>query len=163
MTNEDLYIQRDRLRYIKNTTSANLALLAILLDVFFFVNIYKSDVGTYYYTILIGASVVYNLLFMLATFLCEEGVKNYKKNYSYALIVLGILQIVRIFIIPSRAHAATTIIGGAEVAVMGNGQYIRLLVYLVVSAACLIASAMINLKKCGELEEHMKTLDKKIS
>ena len=99
MITEENRIRRDRMRFIKNSLSSNLALLGILFDVFYFVNIYQSDVDVYYYNILIGASIVYNLIFMLAVFLSSEGVKNYKKNYSYLLAVVGLLQIVRIFII----------------------------------------------------------------
>lgn len=162
MTNEDRQIQADRMRFTKNTLSSNLAILAILFDVFYFVSIYRSDVGSYYYNILIGASIVYNLLFMLAVFLSSEGVKNYKEGYSWLLAVVGILQIVRIFIIPARAHGAVAVIGGVETEVMGDGQYIWLIVFLLVSAACLLASAAINYNKCRILKEHMKTLEGKI-
>jgi len=158
MTNEDRQIQADRMRFTKNTFSSNLAILAILFNVFYFVSIYKSDVGSYYYNILIGASIVYNLLFMLAVFLSSEGVKTYKAGYSYLLAVVGVLQIARIFILPMRAHGASAVIGGTEVAVMGDGQFIRLVVYLVVSAACLLLSAAVNYNKCRTLEAHMKSL-----
>ena len=59
MTAEDRTIQRDRMRFIKNSLSSNLTYLGILLDVFYFVSIYKSDVGTYYYNYIIGISIVY--------------------------------------------------------------------------------------------------------
>ena len=58
MTAEERAIQRDRMRFIKNSLSSNLAILGILFNVFYFVSIYKSDVDTYYYNILIGASIV---------------------------------------------------------------------------------------------------------
>ncbi len=161
MTNEERYIQRDRMRYIKNSLSANLAILAILFDVFYFVSIYQSNVGNYYYNILIGASVVYNLIFMLAAFLSSEGVKNYKKNYSWLLILLGIGQVVRIFILPMRAHGATVAAGGVETIVMTDGQFTWVVACLAASAACLIASAVTNYVKCGILEEHTKTPDGK--
>lgn len=157
MTAEDRTIQRDRMRFIKNSLSSNLAILGILFDVFYFVSLYKSDVNTYYYNILIGASIVYNLVFMLAVFLSSEGVKNYKKNYSYLLGVLGVIQIVRIFIIPMRAHAAVTIVNNESVVVMQNGQFVRILIYLVISAVCLIASAAVNIIRCNELEAHLKS------
>lgn len=163
MTNEERQIQVDRMRFTKNTVSSNLAILAILFDVFYFVSIYKSDVGSYYYNILTGASIVYNLLFMLAVFLSSEGVKNYKIGYSWLLAAVGILQIVRIFIIPTRAHGAVAVIGGVETVVMGDGQFFRLVVYLVVSAACLLASAAVNYNKCRALKAHMNTLDGKIA
>ena len=158
MTAEERTIQRDRMRFIKNSLSSNLAILGILFDVFYFVSIYKSDVNTYYYNILIGASIVYNLVFMLAVFLSSEGVKNYKRNYSYLLAAIGALQIVRIFIIPVRAHAAATLVNGENVVVMQDGQFIRVLVYLIASAACLLAAAVGNFIRCGELEAHLKSL-----
>ena len=156
--NDENLIRRDRMRFIKNSQSANLCYLAILLNVFYFVSIYKSDVGTYYYNILIGVSIVYNLIFMLAVFLASAEVKNYGKNYSYLLIVIGILQICRIFILPMRAHTAKTVVNGVEVLVMHNGQFIRVCIYLAASAACLILAALINIKKCNELNEHMKSI-----
>lgn len=159
MTTEERTIQRDRMRFIKNSLSSNLAILGILFDVFYFVSIYKSDVGTWYYSILIGASIVYNLMFMLAVFLSSEGVKNYKKNYSYVLALIGVLQIVRIFIIPTQAHAAETVINGETTAVMQNGQFYRVVAYLVISAICLLAAAAVNFIRCRELTEHLKTLE----
>lgn len=156
--NEERTIKRDRMRFIKNSLSANLAILGILFDVFYFVSLYQSDVDTYYYNILIGASIVYNLVFMLAVFLASEGVKNYKKNYSYLLAVFGILQLVRITIIPMRAHAATTLVNGEPVVVMQNGQFTWVVACLVLSAACLIASAAVNFIRCQELSEHLKSL-----
>lgn len=155
---DDRTIQRDRMRFIKNSLSSSLAILGILFNVFYFVSLYQSDVGSYYYNILIGASIVYNLVFMLAVFLSSEGVKNYKKNYSLVLAVIGVLQIVRIFIIPVPAHAATTIVNGETVAVMQDGQFLWVVVCLIISAACLIASAAVNFIRCNELEAHLKSL-----
>ena len=74
--NEERFIQRDRMRFTKNTLSSGLALLAILFNVIYFVSIYKSDVGSYYYNIIMGASILYNLIFMLVVFLSSEGVKS---------------------------------------------------------------------------------------
>lgn len=159
MTAEDRTIQRDRMRFIKNSLSSNLALLGILFDVFYFVSIYKSDVGTWYYSILIGASIVYNLVFMLAAFLSSEGVKNYNQGYSYLLIALGVFQVVRIFIIPMQAHSAEVQINGVATMVMQDGQFYRVAAYLIISGVCLIAAAAVNLVRCRELSEHLKTLD----
>lgn len=157
--NDERTIKLDRLRYTKNTTSSRLALLAIVFDVFFFVSIYKSDVGSYYYNILIGASILYNLIFMLAAFLASEGVKNYKIPYSYLLIALGVIQAARIFILPTRAHAAYITIKGASVQVMGDGQFIRVVLYLAASALCCIAGAVINMQKSRALAAHIASLE----
>ncbi len=156
---EDRVIKLDRLRYTKNTTSSRLALLAIVLDVLFFVSIYQSDVGTYYYNILIGASVMYNLIFMLMAFLASEGVKNYKRGYSLLLLALGAGQVARIFILPMQAHAATIKVSGAMVPVMGDGQFIYTVACLVLSAVCCVASAIVNLQKANALEQHVASLE----
>lgn len=159
MTAEERFIQRDRMRYIKNSLAANLALLGILFNVFFFVSICKSDVGNYYYTYMIGVSIIYNLAFMLATFLSSEGVKNYQKGYSYLLLLLGIIQFVRIFIFPTDAHSAMVSLNGVETQVMSDGQFFRVVLYLAVSGVCLLCSAAVNLVRCRALSEHMKALE----
>ena len=69
------------------------------------------------------------------------------------------MQIVRIFVIPMAAHAANITVDGASVAVMGDAQFLREVIYLAVSAACLIASAVMNIIRCNILEEHNKYLE----
>lgn len=159
MTDDEKTIQRDRMRFTKNSLSSNLVYLAILADVFFFVSIYKSDVGSYYYNILIGASIIYNLVFMLAAFLSSEGVKNYNMTYSYVLLILGVIQIVRIFIIPVRAHSAVVAVGEAATQVMGNGQFARVVIYLLISAACCLVSAVVGVARSRALSEHVASLN----
>ena len=157
-TMDDREIRKDRMRFVKNTVSSRLCYLAILLNVLYFVSIYKSDVGSWYYQILVGGSIVYNLLFMLITFLASEGVKNYQKKYSTVLFIIGALQICRIFLLPMKAHQAVVKASGVETVVMQNPQFIRVILYLVGSAACLIAAAVINLRKCKVLEEHANAM-----
>lgn len=160
--NEDVkFLERDRMRFTKNTLSANLAILAIVFDVLYYVNLYQSNVGSYYYNWIMGVSIVYNLVFLLAAFLSSEGVKNYKASYSWLLLALGVVQLVRVFIYPVKARDAVVSIGGADVTVMENGQFIYLTVCLVLSAVCLIASAVINYSKCKALAAHMKALETK--
>ena len=160
-TNEDRDIELDRMRYTKNTFSSNLVLLAIVFNVFYFVSIYKSDVGSWYYNILIGGSILYNLIFMLAAFLSSEGVKNYDSTYCNVLLLIGLIQIGRIFIIPLRAHAATVTILDQSVQVMGTGQFIRVVVYLAASAVCCLAAAFVGLKKCVQLRRHIDAMSRK--
>ncbi|MBP5291903.1 MAG: hypothetical protein J6Y90_04735 [Lachnospiraceae bacterium] len=157
--NEEKNIQLDRMRFTKNSTAANFALLAILFDVMFFISIYESNVGSWYYNILMGASILYNLVFMLAAFLCSEGIKNYKVSYAYVMLLLGIIQIIRIFIYPMRAKAATITVMEQPVLVMGTGQFIRCVVYLLLSAACLIVGAAIGYSRGRALQAHLATLD----
>lgn len=171
MTNltNDAVIKKDRLRFTKNKLSANLTLLAIVFNALYFVDIYRSDVQTYYYQWIIGVSVVYNLLFMLAAFLSEEGVKGYKMGYAYTLIGLGIAQIVRIFILPMQAHSATvreTVTEEGQqvvkdVVVMGDTQFIWVIVCLVASAALCVIAGIVGIMKTRTLVSYQAELAKR--
>ena len=98
MTQSDLYIKRDRMRYTKDSLSSGLVLLSIVFNVLYFVSIYKSDVARYYYTWKIGVSIVYNLLFLLIAFLASQGVKSRKTGYETTLLVLGGIAAVLVLI-----------------------------------------------------------------
>lgn len=149
-------IKKDRLRYTKNKLSANLAYVGILFDVLYFVSIYGSDVNDYYYTITIGFSVVYNLVFLLSVFLSSEGVKNYKLNYSWFVMVVGALQFVRILGLPTMAHKAMTTIAGEQVTVMNDKQFAYVVLCLVLSGVACIASGLIGIYKAQVLTNYKK-------
>ena len=161
MTTDDRFVKRDRMRYTKNSLSSSLALLAIVFNVLYFVSIYQSDKGKFYYTILIGASVLYNLIFMLMAFLSSEGVKNYKPGYSWLLMALGVGQIARIFILPLSAFRAEYVIKKVAYPVMEAGQFTWVIVCLCISAVCCFASAVINLIRSRQLAEHIASLGDK--
>ena len=148
-------VKLDRMRYAKNVLSSRLTYLAILFDVLYFVSIYESDVGSWYYQILIGASIVYNLVFMLAAFLASEGIKNYKGGYAWLLGALGIGQIVRIFILPAQAHAAEIKKVGQ---VMGDKQYFFVVGCLIASAVCLLVSAVVGYVRSRTLKNYLASL-----
>jgi len=156
---DELSIRQDRLQYTKNTASSRLAILAILFNVLFFVSVYKSDVGSWYYMILTGASILYNLIFMLLAFLSSEGVKRYKRGYSWLLIALGAVQIARIFILPLSAYHAELELQGETVRAMESAQFVRCVIYLCVSSAACIAAAVINLGKSRMLKAHLAGLN----
>lgn len=151
-------VRLDRMRYTKNTLSSRLAILAIVFDVLYFVSVYRINVD-YYYSLLMGASILYNLVFMLATFLASEGVKNYRRGFSWLLCALGLVQIARIFILPASAHAAVVTVGGQELAAMGDAQFVRVVIYLTASAVCLFAAALVNFKKSRALQAHIAGLE----
>ena len=147
-------IKKDRLRYTKNKLSANMAYLGILFDVLYFVSIYGSDVGNYYYTMTIGFSVIYNLVFLLVAFLSSEGVKHYKVSYSYAIILAGILQFARIYGIPRMAHSTTMLLDGEEIIVMADKQFYYVAVCLILSGVACIVSGVINMYKASVLTKY---------
>ena len=160
MTQSDLFIKRDRMRYTKDTFSSGLVLLSIVFDVLYFVSIYQSDVGRYYYNWVIGASVVYNLLFLLIAFLASQGVKNRKSGYSLTLLIIGLMQIVRVFYLPAKAHAAEVEIGAEKLQVMTDGQYSYVVICLIVSAVCCVAAAVSSYISNQQLAQHMRELEK---
>lgn len=159
MKDENLLIKKDRMRYTKDKFSANLILVAIVLDALYFVSIYKTDVGSYYYTWIIGASIIYNLLFLLTAFLASEGVKNRKNGYTGILTVIGLMQFVRVFYLPARAHAAVVTIGTESVPAMGDKQYIYVVACLIVSGICCLVAAVASYKNNKTLAEYMKTIE----
>lgn len=159
MTQEELTIKRDRMRFTKDKLSANLVIMAIVFDCLYFVSIYQSDVGSYYYTWVIGASIVYNLLFLLTAFLASEGVKNRKTGYTGLLIGIGVMQFVRIFYLPAKAHASVVVVSGTELPAMGNGQYIYVVACLAVSAVCCIVAAVTSHTNNKNLAAHMKSIE----
>lgn len=164
---EKKQIQLDRMRFTKNTLGSRLVYLAILFDVLYFVSVYESDVGTWYYQALIGVSIVYNLVFMLIAFLASEGVKNYKTGYGYLLLGLGVGQIVRIFILPMMAASAMTkrsdpvLKKVVEVAVMDKGQFAWIVVFLCLSAACCIIAGAVSVIRSRKLAAYNASLEEK--
>ena len=153
MNNE--LLKKDRMRFVKNKTSTNLAYLSIIFNVLYFISIYSSDVGNYYYTILIGVSVVYNLLFLLVAFLASEGLKNYKLSYAIIITVIGAMQLVRIFGFPIDGIHETTSDGTQ---VMKISQFIYTVATLSLSAASAIASCVIGILRNRTLNQYISTL-----
>jgi hypothetical protein len=154
----DQSVRLDRMRFTKNTTSSRLVLLAIVLDALYFVSLYRINLD-YYYNMMMGASILYNLVFMLAAFLASEGVKNYRQGFSWVLCALGAGQIVRIFIWPTQAHATSVTVAGQEILAMSNGQFVRAVIYLAASAACLFVAAAVNFTKSRALKAHIAGLE----
>lgn len=159
MTNEDKIIRKDRLRFEKNKLSSGLTYLAILFNVFYFVNLYAFYNNNYYYNIKIGASIVYNLLFLLFAFLSSEGVKNYKINMSIILIVIGVLQIVRIFYIPLQAHSTMVIIDQVERPVMLTGQFILEVLCLIASCVSAVVAGVFGVIRTLQLKSRYAEIE----
>lgn len=161
MTQDELYIKRDIMRFTKDKRSANLVILAIVFNCLYFVSLYQTDVGSWYYTWMIGASIVYNLLFLLTAFLASESVKNRKPGYSGVLIAIGLMQLVRIFYLPAKAHSAVVVVSGQELMAMGDGQYLYVCACLALSAVCCIVAAVNSHVNNKNLAEHMRTIENK--
>ena len=144
---EQKQIQLDRMRYTKNTLSSRLTLLAIVFDVLYFVSIYSTDVGSWYYSML--------------AFLSSEGVKNYHIGYSWLLLGLAVGQVVRIFILPMQALNATVKIKSEVLPVMQTPQFIYVVVMLVLSALCCLIAGLAGIKRSRTLEAYNASLSEK--
>ncbi len=161
MTQEEKLVKTDRMRYTKDKLSSTLVLLAIVFDALYFISIYETDIGSYYYTWLIGASVVYNLLFLLIAFLASEGVKSRQNGFMIPLLVLGVMQFARIFYLPAKAHAAVVEVAGEAIAVMGDQQYMYVLILLAASGVCCLIAAVTSTINNATLARYMRGLEEK--
>ena len=159
--NNDAQTRKDRLRFTKNKLSANLILGAIAANALYFVSIYSSDEGSYYYKLFIGASIVYNLVFMLVAFLSSEGIKNYKLSYAFTSVLIGVLQVGRIFYLPMKAHRdANPVADAKQATVMGTGQFRYVTICLIVSPVLLIAAGVIGFMKTTTLNGYIAELER---
>ena len=151
-------IKIERMAYTKDKIPSWLALLAIIANVLFFVSIYRTNLSAYYnYTI--GVSVLTNLLFMLATFLCSEGVKTYKKSFGIAMIVLGAIEIGRIFFFPYKG--ITTIESTTNEPVMTANQFAFTVICLSLAAVLLVVGGIISIRDSRVLENSLKSKEVK--
>lgn len=149
-------IKKDRMLYTKNKFSANLALIAIVFNVLYFVSVYASNVGNYYYNISMGFSVLCNLIFLLTAFLCSEGIKNYKIGYAFCMIFLSVIQVARTFGIPKRAHETIITLVDVETKVMDDKQYTYVVVCLLISAAACLIGGIVGIYKTVVLNKYKK-------
>lgn len=158
--NKHTVLEDDILRYKKNKLPATLALLALVFDVLYFTLLYAVHASEVY-TILIGVSVIVNLLVLLVGFYASEGIKSYNKVSSIMLLVLAAVQFARIFIYPLRGLSGKWMSNNAYFGIVmtpaANGTL--MIVYLAASAACFVAAAVIGYFNIRRLEEHLKKVE----
>ena len=153
-------VKTDIYRYKRNKFASGLALLGIVFECLYFMLFY-SLLNSSYHTLLVGFDIIINLAVLLVAFLSSEGVKGYNKKYCIPLLILGIVQIVRIFIYPVDIAAGGGYLydSSYEVTAWYFGNSLSsaatstiLIIYLVLSAACLFASAVIGYIRAKQLE-----------
>ncbi len=171
-TPNQVIIDHDIMRYKKNKWAQVLALLGLVFNCLYFMLIYAYT-GTFYYDsaksktaaglMLIGVSVLMTLIILLMTFLSSENVKNYNKVYSYVLFVIAGLQVIRIFGFPLYGlnHKMLTVgyFGFYPTPDQSWVEFIILLVYLLASAACLIAAGILGIIQSVRLQKHIKKVE----
>lgn len=154
-------IQDDILRYKKNKFAARFALLALVFNCLYFSVLYAISAVKAMFDVWMGISVIVNLLVLLMGFYASEGVKAYKKKFSFVLLGLAVLQLVRIIYFPAMGMAKEWLVGnyffGITMTNASNG--VVMIVFLVASAACFIASAVYGYIVAQKLENFQKMLD----
>ncbi len=157
-------IKDDIQRFRKNKLASMLALLGLVLCCAYFVVLYAQvENDNYYYKWPIAVDVIYNLFFLLFVFLFSEQVKNYNSKMFWYQIVLGAMQVVRIFWLPLAGVTETVYpaLAGVEYTgrVISSGAFICMAVFLAGSGACVIASAVVGLIRSKSLESFNKKLE----
>ncbi len=170
-TENQKILDSDISRYKKNKLGAGLALLGLVFNCLYFMLLYgyKTSVfstGEYtkFYSMEIGISVLLTLVMLLTTFLSSEGVKGYNKKFCIVLLVLAVFQVFRIFGYPLyglRNNLLNVNYFGLTDKTPGvNGiEFTILLVYLLASAACLIASAVLSYIRIVQLEKFTASIE----
>lgn len=154
-------IADDILRYKRNKLAQILAILGLVFNCLYFCVLYAipdSDMRK----MTLGFSVILTLIILLMIFLSSEGVKGYNKKFSIVLLVIAAFQILRIFYYPLNGliNDSLTGIGYFGYYPENSGFYFTImLVYLLASAACLIASAVLGWVYAVRLQKFQKKLD----
>ncbi|MGN0817428.1 MAG: hypothetical protein ACI4L9_00525 [Candidatus Coproplasma sp.] len=153
-------VQDDILRYKKNKFASSFALLGLVFNCLYFMLFYSVST-TPLYKILLGGSVILNLLVLLGGFYASEGIKGYNKKFSYVLFVLAAIQIARIFIYPTIGMANDWLTGNYYFAIPMNSisNGVIFIVYLAASAACFIVSGVQGFIVANRLEVFQAKID----
>lgn len=146
-------VQNDIMRYKKNKLGSSLALLGIAFGCLYFLILYAQvKNNNFYYTWEIAFDVIYNLFFLLFVFLFSEQVKNYNKKMFPLQLLVGLLQIARIFWLPLKGITNYN----GDVTVVTPVTFALLTAFLAASGACVIASAIIGFIRARSVEDFTK-------
>lgn len=158
-SNKNPILQKDIMQYKKNKLAANLALLGLVAGCVYFIVLYAqvstlafskfNKAQTFYYKWSIAVDVIYNLFFLLFVFFFSEQVKNYKRNMFVFQLIVGTLQIARIFWLP---------LSGFQHEVTKIGGFLVMLIALALSGACVIASAVIGYIRSKALDNYQRSV-----
>lgn len=144
---EQRLIKLDIMKYKNDSISRILVILSIVFDVLYFTTLYKTNENNIF-TITLGISVIYNLLFMLATFLSSENLKVYNVKFAYFCIFLGVMQFVRIFNFPLDC---------LKDEIIKLSTYVYLTICLSLSGVCLLAGSIVSICRCTKLKNYLKS------
>lgn len=149
-------INVERMRYKNDSLSFLLCMIALIADVVMFSLIYSNSVltsltgvqGFKYYTI--GIDIIVNILFMLFAFYVGEELKTYHIKWAIAPVIMGALQVYRIFDFPKTMR---------DFGFITEKIYTVCVICLIVSAVSLLAAAVNTFIKGTMLSNFLKTAD----
>lgn len=141
----------DMMHYKGNSLSFWLILLTIALNIAMFIIIYKANTSDLAADLQLGFDLVINVVFMLIAFLAAEKTKRYSREWGIASIILGFIQVIRIFWIPLYYYRN----GGIT-----SGAFAACVVLLAGGAASIIAAGAFTLVKYRILLENEPLIKK---
>ena len=119
------------MKYQSDKLSYSLCVFGIIFNVIYFVSIYTNR--SIAPDAVIGADVLINIIFMMVVFLASEKLKLYEKKWNIYALLLGIVQILRVFWLPMHYKNLDMLVGS---------KYILILLWLLSSAAVLILAGI---------------------
>lgn len=153
VVNKDKTLAIDMMHYKSNKLSFWLIILTIALNIAMFLIIYKTTNCTP--DIQLGIDLLVNVMLMLACFLAAEKTKRYDRTWGITSIVIGGVQVVRIFWIPLYFYLKFVQTGkGLEV-----GGFVWCVILLILSGASMIAAGIYCIMKHKVLVAHKPLLE----
>lgn len=161
MNNNEFAIKTDIMRYKPNQLSFLFCVLAIVLNVAMFLIIYQETNCKSNY--LLGIDLVINVVFMLAVFLLLEKSKAYNLKAGYVALVMGLIEIGRIFFIPLYYHNKHLEYLKTEEGIIGlsNGQFYWCVGLMIAAAVCLFVAGIVTIIKSKRLTAHLANISGK--
>lgn len=164
------YIKTDIMRFKKNNFSFWFAILAIVFNVAMFLIIYKETNCTPNFQL--GIDLLINVLFMLTGFLLAEKMKAYNKTSGIIALVLGVVEMLRIFWIPlyyfnknieylaayNAAIEAGETFSYSGIIGLNANEFMWCAILLVLAGLSLILAGLICLKKEKTLTAHLNDI-----
>lgn len=129
------HVSVEKMKYRNDSLAYLFILLGLVANVVYFIIFYEVN-NQFLYTLKIGISIIYNLLFLLGVFLAAENIKKYNRKYAFFTLFVGLMQFVRIF-------AYLQEVNGADV-FTGN-KHLTLVILLIISGALLILGSIVSI------------------
>ncbi len=146
-------MKAELMRYRNEKLAYYLCLFGLVFDVCYLIGLYSASGVTAKDSFgkVIGIDILFNIMFMLIAFLTAEKIKTYTLNWCFVALGLGVLQLPRI-LLPIKLFQA---------AQLGTASFVLLVIFLLLSAASLIASCVLSFINSHKLDNYLKEINAK--